>query len=97
MVSEYVKGQLVYSKSGRDRGKLFIIIDIDGQYLYLADGRLRRIENPKKKKDKHVQKVNYVMENIKEKIQEEGKLTNGDLRQALNQYLEATSKERGGL
>lgn len=97
MVAEYVVGQLVFSKSGHDKGKLFIVMDIKDEYLYLADGKVRKIEKPKKKKVKHVQKVNYVVDGIKEKIQEESKLNNADLRKAVNQYLEASSKQRGGL
>ena len=97
MVAEYVIGQLVYSKSGHDKGGLFIIIDIEDEYLHLADGKVRIIEKPKKKKIKHVQKVNYVIEEIKEKIQGESNLKNADLRKAISQYLEASSKQRGGL
>ena len=92
MVTDYVIGQLVFSKSGRDKGRLFIVISIEGEYLYLVDGKLRKIEKPKKKKKKHVQKVNHVSEIIKEKIQGEGKLNNMDVRKALDQYLELPSK-----
>ncbi len=97
MVSDYVIGQLVYSKSGHDKGGLFIIVEIKDEYLYLADGKVRTVEKPKKKKVKHVQKVNYVIEVIKEKIQEESYMNNADLRKAITQYLEASSKQRGGL
>ena len=97
MEADYVIGQLVFSKSGRDKGKLFIVINIEGDYLYLADGKFRKIETPKKKKYKHVQKVNYVVDQIKGKIQEESHLKNADLRQAIKDYLEATSNKRGGL
>ena len=97
MVTEFVIGQLVFSKGGRDKGKLFIVIDIEEDYLYLADGKFRKIETPKKKKTKHVQKVNYVINEIKEKIEEESSLNNAYLRKALRGYLEASSNKRGGL
>lgn len=92
MVPEYVIGQLVFSKSGRDKGRLLIVIDIKDQYLYLADGKLRKIEQPKKKKTKHVQKVNHVLEEIQERIQGKSNLKNSDLRKALKGYLDASSK-----
>lgn len=92
MVSDYVIGQLVFSKTGRDKGKLFIVTSIEEEYLYLADGKLRKVETPKKKKKKHVQKTNSVIESIKEKIQEECKLNNAEVRKALKQHLEASSK-----
>lgn len=45
-------GQLVFSKAGRDKGKKFIItaVDKDSGYVYIVDGKLRRVENPKKKR-----------------------------------------------
>lgn len=91
MVPEYVIGQLVFSKSGRDKGKLFIVVGIEGEYLYLADGKLRKVEKPKKKKIKHVQKTNHVVEIIKEKILEDGRLSNADIRKALAQHINASS------
>jgi len=88
MIPEYVVGQLVYSKSGRDKGRLLVVVGIEDQYLYLADGKLRKINRPKKKKIKHVQKTNYVVKEIKEKIQEENKLKDSDLRRVIKEYLD---------
>lgn len=50
-------GMLAKSKAGHDKDKVYIIIDIQGEYVYLADGRLKTICNPKKKKLKHVQLI----------------------------------------
>lgn len=58
-------GKIVYSKSGRDKGKMFIIISIvDENFVMLADGDLRKIENPKLKNIKHVQITNMIAEDI---------------------------------
>lgn len=44
-------GQAVVSKAGRDRGRLFLVVEIlDDVYVNVADGDLRPIERPKKKK-----------------------------------------------
>ena len=51
---DFVKGQLVRSKAGRDRKRTFAVMAVEGQMLYLADGSLRRIERPKAKKTRHV-------------------------------------------
>lgn len=49
-------GRVVYSKSGRDKGRIMVIIDrINDQYWVVADGDLRRVENPKIKNIKHLQ------------------------------------------
>ena len=47
------KGQVVRSKRGRDEGKVFVVIDIIDN-LYLVDGKLRKLDRPKKKKVKHL-------------------------------------------
>lgn len=48
-------GDFAVSKRGRDRGRMFIVTGICGpNFVLIADGRLRKIEKPKKKKLKHV-------------------------------------------
>lgn len=56
------RGSLVYSIKGRDKGNLFLVLKRDGDFVYLADGDLRKVENPKKKKLKHVNKTNTQLE-----------------------------------
>ena len=45
---EVDKSSLVVSKAGRDQGQLFYVIDADEQYVYLADGKSRKLEKPKR-------------------------------------------------
>ncbi|GFR35247.1 KOW domain-containing RNA-binding protein [Thermobrachium celere] len=46
-------GQIVHSRAGRDKGRYFIVVGlIDENYVLIADGDLRKIESPKKKKNK---------------------------------------------
>ena len=47
-MDRFEKGMLVRSKAGHDAGT-------EDAYVYLADGRLRTLQKPKKKKKKHVQ------------------------------------------
>jgi len=51
-------GRLVISKAGHDKGSVLCVIDCDGEYLFLADGRKRKVEKPKRKKLKHVELIN---------------------------------------
>jgi len=53
-------GQVVFAKCGRDKGKAFVVINVQGEYLNLVDGSLRTLNKPKKKKVKHVQPTNYI-------------------------------------
>ncbi len=48
-------GQVVKAKAGRDKDKIFTIIEIiDQDYVMIVDGKCRTIENPKKKKIRHL-------------------------------------------
>ncbi len=50
-------GMLAKSKAGHDKGHIYVIIEIDETYVYLVDGKIRTLDNPKKKKRKHVQVI----------------------------------------
>ncbi len=59
---EIERGSLVYSIAGKDKGSLFLVLKREGEFIYLADGDQRKLENPKKKKIKHVNKTNTLLE-----------------------------------
>lgn len=45
-----VIGRFAWSRAGRDKGNLFIIIDVvDDNHVLIADGMIRKLNNPKKK------------------------------------------------
>ncbi|RQD70198.1 MAG: RNA-binding protein [Tindallia sp. MSAO_Bac2] len=77
-------GQMVKSQQGRDQGRHFIIIDVlDDQYALLVDGNLRRLDKPKKKKIKHFKATNQISEEIKNRIESDGKLNNALVRKEI--------------
>ncbi len=61
---EYRVGQVVRSKAGRDNGKAFMIVRTEDNYVYIADGAIRKLESPKRKKIKHIQGSYNVSEEI---------------------------------
>ena len=82
------KGMIVKSKAGRDKGGLFIILGIDGDYVKIANGDKRKTDSPKKKKLKHLQLTGSVSEFIENKLEGGVKVTNNEVRIALAEYLE---------
>lgn len=55
ITSDIRVGQVVKSKAGRDKEDFFVVLEvIDDQYLSLVNGARRKLENPKRKKIKHV-------------------------------------------
>ena len=93
---ELDKSSLVVSKAGRDKGQLFFVIDTDEQYVYLADGKSRKLEKPKRKKRKHVQQVPRTESRIAEKIRNGEKVLNSELRKELASFGQKQSQNQGG-
>ena len=48
-------GFLAYSLAGHDKGEIYLIIEETKDYVYVADGKVRTLDKPKKKNKKHVQ------------------------------------------
>ena len=87
-------GQVVYSKAGRDKGKKFIVIDIiDELYVMISDGDLRRIENAKRKKQKHLKITEEIVFPISEKLEKKVRVSNSEIRKALVDQNEANQEE----
>lgn len=56
-------GQIVKSKSGRDKGRVFLVSEIvDENNVLIVDGKLRGIERPKLKKIKHLMVYKEVLD-----------------------------------
>lgn len=51
----FVRGQVVRSKAGRDKGYLMVVYDYDGTNVYVCEGKERRIKSPKKKNPRHIE------------------------------------------
>ncbi|WP_026486948.1 KOW domain-containing RNA-binding protein [Caldanaerobius polysaccharolyticus] len=82
-------GQIVISKMGRDSGRYFVVIAVEGGYAYIADGELRKIDKPKKKNIKHLLRTNEYDDAIRDKILGGKKISNADLRKALEKFKKA--------
>ena len=47
-------GRVVKSKAGKDKGQFYIIEYIKDGRVYVSDGKLRKLNNPKPKNPKHL-------------------------------------------
>ena len=80
---DIAKSNIVRSVAGRDTGSLFFVLATEGDFLLLADGKQRRLENPKRKRRKHVALVGESHSLVAEKIRSSEKITNSELRKAI--------------
>ena len=77
------KSDIVLSLSGRDKGKYFFVVDTAGEYVMIADGRYRKLEQPKKKKRKHLLLIQQASSGVAAKICSGDKVLNSELRREL--------------
>ena len=90
------RADIVISLNGRDESKRFLVVGIEEGYSFLADGKGRRIEKPKRKKNKHLKLEDKAGGPIAEKIIGGEKVTNNEIRRMLAGYA-ADGYEAGGM
>ena len=78
---EIVNGCVVKACAGRDKGGYFVVLDFDGEYAMICNGKRRSIEKPKRKKYKHLSVTNTVLESCEMR-------TNREIRKALSRFNE---------
>lgn len=76
-------GILAMSKAGHDKGTIYVIIREECEYVYVADGRVRTVDAPKKKNKKHVQIIKK-----KQLTEPESGLNDLGIRKIIKEYQE---------
>lgn len=74
---DFQTGQIVKAKAGRDKDGFFIIIKLDGKFAYIANGKRRRVDLPKKKKLIHLVPTATVVQDFR---------TNREIIRILSEY-----------
>ncbi|MBR6952020.1 MAG: KOW domain-containing RNA-binding protein [Oscillospiraceae bacterium] len=83
---------IVRCTRGRDEGRLFLVLDAGDGYVLLADGKHRRVEAPKRKNPKHVQRVARCGRQAMS-----GTLTNRTLYRMMAAFAAGKSEDQGGM
>ena len=91
------KSDVVISLNGRDADKHFIVIATEGEYSLLADGKNRRVEKPKRKKNKHLKLESESGSRVAVKLKNGEKVTNSEIRRALAELSAEGCGEKGGM
>ena len=66
---------------------------LDSQYVEVANGTLRKLAKPKKKKLKHLEVTPFLLKNIREKVEQGKKVFDAELRSAIINTLESQKEE----
>ena len=76
-------GDFVESIRGRDQGRIYLIKSIENGYAHLVDGKYRQLDNPKKKKLKHIKFIGQNSALLKEKLINNQKILNSEVRKTI--------------
>jgi ribosomal protein L14E/L6E/L27E len=84
---DIVVGQVVKSRAGRDKGNIFLVLEIlDESHVLIVDGDIRKLDNPKKKKIKHLTVYNAVLKELEYKQENNLKINNAYIRKLLEPF-----------
>lgn len=79
-------GCVVYSRKGRDADRYYAVVRVQGEFAFIADGELRKLNNPKKKNVKHIKSNGQVLTSIADKLIKGQKVFDSELKSALRAY-----------
>lgn len=57
-----VKGSVVKALAGRDQGSFFVAVAAEDRFVYIADGKERKLGSPKRKNVKHISPTGRVID-----------------------------------
>ncbi|MDY6315557.1 MAG: RNA-binding protein [Clostridia bacterium] len=84
-MEDFYPSAFVKSVAGRDKDRIFIVMSLcDQRHVFISDGRMRRVEKPKKKKIKHLKLLGQHSEFIGNKLAEGGRVSNSDVREEIS-------------
>ena len=76
------------SKAGHDKDSIYVIIKEEADMVYLADGRHKPLEKPKKKNKKHIQAANCL-------VIEKFPVTDDEIYTRLRDYVKCREQKNG--
>ena len=82
----FVKGMLARSKAGHDTGKLFVVMQAEEEFVYLADGRCRTLDKAEKKRRKHIRLFTEYPPFFRKKWKKGERTADEDIRKAIKDY-----------
>ena len=82
------RGCVVVSSAGKDKGCIMAVLKAEPGFLWVADGRKRLVQRPKRKNPRHVVVMDF-------RLDEGSMATNRELRRALASIREGAGQQGG--
>ncbi|MGN1235580.1 MAG: RNA-binding protein [Christensenellaceae bacterium] len=83
METTFAVGDVVVSISGRDEGRVYLVVKTEENFIWGSDGNFRRLANPKKKKWKHIKPLSASSPSIGEKLKSGKQVFDSEIYSAL--------------
>ena len=80
---DFMIADVVVATAGREKGQWYYVVAADDEFLYLANGKDRSLEQPKRKKRKHAKKVLRSETRVAVKLRAGDKVLSSELRRDL--------------
>ncbi len=77
---------VVISKKGKYDGEMFFVVAVEDGFALLADGKCRKIANPKKKNIHHLEKTAFSSPAVREKIENGSNTVDALMRAELKRF-----------
>lgn len=81
-MNDFNIGRFAIATAGHDKGKCYVIFQMDSEYVYLVDGRIRTTNRPKKKKKMHINLRSESDQELADKIQQKS-VKNEEIKRAI--------------
>ena len=91
-------GRVVFSKAGRDQGHYFVVVEVlDENHVAIANGCQRKVDNPKKKKIKHLVAKPEILEECEGDTEMIEDFVTLAVNEAINKAIKTSEEEMGAI
>ena len=87
--NEFEAGNFVTSKSGRDKGRYFVVMTAGEKSVEICDGDLHKLDKQKKKNIKHIKYAGEGDKVLKMKLAGGEKVSDSEIRRVLKEFMES--------
>ena len=87
------RGDVVRSLAGHDKDSLFCVVSTEGDFLLLANGKERKLNSPKRKRGKHVQRAGSSDHPVFHRLSSGETVGDNELRKALAAFRDERNQQ----
>ena len=91
---DITRGDVVQSLAGHDKDTLYCVVGTQDEFLLLANGKERKLDSPKRKRAKHVQRAGLSDHQVFLRLRAEEPIGDNELRKALAAFRDERNQKQ---